>query len=392
MSIWSNNLKIEIFGTSHGKNVGVVIEGLPAGEIVDIKKLTEFMRRRSPGFSDLTSGRKEHDIPNILSGIENGKTNGKAVKIVIDNEDADSSAYDELKDIPRPGHADYCAYLKSGGKEDMRGGGRFSGRMTAPMCAAGGIALQILESRGIEISAYCDADEDEIRKARSEGDSISGNVFCTATGVPAGYGDALFDGLEGKISSLMFAIPAAKCVEFGDTRHYGSENNDEYRTGEILSNHAGGILGGISSGMPITVRVLFKPTPSISKKQKSVNLRTGENVEIEIKGRHDPCVAVRAVPVVEACMAIAILDSIYPASPRERIDAIDRNIGMLFAERLRQVDIISEYKKENGLKVEDPEREKKVLENVTESTGGEFSSEISELYGKVFDISRKRQY
>ena len=395
-SKFGENIKVSIFGRSHEQYVGVTVEGLPAGEVIDLNKLYEFMRRRSPG-KEGTSQRQEKDIPVIQSGITDGLTDGKPLTAIIYNEDVKSEDYKELACIPRPGHADYGAYIKFGGKEDMRGGGKFSGRMTAPLCAAGGIALQILSSRGIEIHAKLETDYEP-----QDGDSVGGIVLCEIFGLPVGLGDALFDGLDGKIASAVFAIPAVKGIEFGAgfkaAAMSGSENNDEYiiSDGKVTcsSNNAGGILGGMSNGMPVVFRTAFKPTPSISKEQRSVNLCTMEETTIKVKGRHDPCVAIRAVPVVEAAAAIAVLDCM-PGSDRSnirnKIDIIDREIAVLLKERFALTDDIGRYKKKNNLKVKDISREYEVIDNVASAAGDGLETEISKIYADIFDLSVKRQ-
>lgn len=347
---WENRLKISIFGRSHEKEIGVELSGIPARERIDYVALQAFMRRRAPGYSEYTTARREPDIPVITSGIAGGVTDGGTIRIVIENRDAVSADYKELSDCPRPGHADYTAWVKYGGREDMRGGGAFSGRMTAPLCAAGGVCLQILKRRNINISAHIlrigdisDTPYDPMRgateacgefpcvspeavglmkssilAAAAEGDSLGAVIECAADGVPAGLGGPLFEGLEGRIASLAFAIPAVKGIEFGAgfdaARLRGSENNDPFvicgGCVATATNNAGGILGGISDGMPLVFRAAIKPTPSIAKAQRSVSLRDMTERELKIGGRHDPCIAPRAVPVVEAAAAIALLDAL----------------------------------------------------------------------------------
>lgn len=346
---WENRLKISIFGRSHEKKIGVELDGIPAGEHIDIAELQQLLDRRAPGRNEYSTQRREPDRPIFSSGISGGMTDGGTIRAVIENKNAVSADYEAFADCPRPGHADYTAWLKYGGHEDMRGGGAFSGRMTAPLCAAGGICLQILKRRGVDISAHilrlggiCDISYDPmaggaaccgdfpcisskaaeemkqaIKRASEDGDSLGGVIECAVTGLPGGLGGALFEGLEGRIASLVFAIPAVKGIEFGagftsaDMR--GSENNDAYiiQNGGVAltSNNAGGILGGISDGMPLIFRAAIKPTPSIAKAQKSVSLKDMTEREIRITGRHDPCIAPRAVPVIEAAAAIALLDA-----------------------------------------------------------------------------------
>ncbi|MBR0051664.1 MAG: chorismate synthase [Firmicutes bacterium] len=326
-STYGQNIKISIFGASHAPEIGVTVDGLPAGEAVDLQELQAFLERRAPGRDEFSTARREPDVPEFRSGLTDGKTDGSVLEAVIRNRDARSGDYKAIADTPRPGHADYTARMKYGEGFDMAGGGPFSGRMTAPLCIAGGIALQILARRGITVHAQpvsvggVSGNEDVMRAtvkaAKEEGDSVGGIVECTVEGVPAGVGGPLFDGLESRIAGLVYGIPAVKGVDFGAgfsaAYMMGSENNDpfEIHDGRVVTrtNHCGGILGGISTGMPIVFRAAFKPTPSIAKEQDTVDLRTMENAKISVPGRHDPCIVFRAVPVVEAAAALAILDA-----------------------------------------------------------------------------------
>ena len=345
-------LKVSVFGQSHGKAIGVVVDGLPAGEAVDLEELQAFLSRRKPGKSPLSTARKESDTPVFLSGLENGKTCGAPLCAVIENSDQHSSDYAELADHPRPSHADYSAFVKWGGQADMRGGGHFSGRLTAPLCIAGGIAKQILARRGIYVGAHLLSVGTEndapfplyptaelfaqvaakpfpvlddgagermqalILKARQELDSVGGCIECAAVGLPAGLGEPMFDGMENRLAAALFGIPAVKGVSFGAgfaaARMWGSEHNDPFTVEDgavrAVTNHAGGILGGITTGMPVTMQVAVKPTPSISRPQQTVSLSVMEPAELQIRGRHDPCIAHRAVPVVEAVAATVLLD------------------------------------------------------------------------------------
>ncbi|MBQ2866072.1 MAG: chorismate synthase [Clostridia bacterium] len=347
-----NILKISIFGQSHGAAVGVTVQGLPSGERVDMEELMAFMARRAPGQSSITTARREKDEPKFLSGLENGVTCGFPLCAVIENTDTRSGDYAGYTQTPRPGHADYTARLRYGDSVDMRGGGHFSARLTAPLCIIGGIAKQILARRGIHIGAHLKAAggvqddsfplsptkelfdtvaarspsvinltagermRERIEQARAELDSVGGVVECAVIGLPAGIGGPMFDGVENRLAQALFGIPAVKGVEFGagfacaDMR--GSENNDAFAVEEgkivTVTNNSGGILGGITNGMPVVFRIALKPTPSIGRKQQTVNVDTMQSAEIEIKGRHDPCVAVRTVPVAEAVAAIVILD------------------------------------------------------------------------------------
>lgn len=350
---FGTNIKITIFGQSHSQAMGVVIDGIPAGIKLDLDKICRFMQRRAPGNSDISTPRKEEDFPNIISGIVESTTCGAPICAVIENKNAKSDDYDKLKEIPRPSHADFSAYMKHNGFNDIRGGGNFSGRLTAPLCFAGAICLQILEEKGIFIGAHItsigkikeerfdpvnvSADllqaltkkefpvlddtagsnmKAEILNAKKQLDSVGGTVECAVVGVPAGIGEPIFEGIENKLSQIIFGIPAIKGIEFGNgfdcAGLFGSENNDEFMVNDdkitTKTNNHGGILGGISSGMPIIFKVAVKPTPSIGKSQISVNLKTKESEELVVGGRHDPCIVPRAVPCIEAATAIAILD------------------------------------------------------------------------------------
>ena len=320
---YGNHIKISIFGQSHAPAIGVVMEGIPAGHHVDQEKLQAFLNRRAPGQGPHTTARKEADQPEFLSGLVDGKTCGAPICAIIRNNDTRSKDYEQLRDVPRPGHADYTAHIKYGGHEDVRGGGAFSGRMTAPLCIAGGILMQILEKDGItfeteikEIGGSTENIYETIAAAKQAGDSVGGIIGCTVKGLPPGLGGPLFGGVENKISQAVFAIPAVKGIEFGRgfdaARIFGSENNDEYyfdgETVKTRTNNHGGILGGITSGMPVTFNVAIKPTPSIAIEQNSISYSKGEGVKLAVTGRHDPCIVPRALPCVEAAAAIAIYD------------------------------------------------------------------------------------
>ncbi len=334
-SSYGKNLIVTIFGESHGPGIGCVLDGFPAGFRPDFDVLSDFMARRAPGSTPGSTARRETDRPEIISGIFDGCTTGSPITALIRNADHHSSDYSDLAAIPRPGHADYALAVKTGGANDIRGGGHSSGRLTAGLCFAGGLAIQYLETRGIRIDSriveiggreVCgetdaagldEAARETIEAARRDGDSVGGIVECTVTGMPAGYGDPIFDGVENRFAAILFGIPAVKGVEFGSgfagAALRGSQNNDPFyydADGNVRTrtNNHGGALGGITSGMPIVFRVAIKPTPSIAKPQQSVNPRTGENCELVVKGRHDACIVPRARPVVEAAAAIAALD------------------------------------------------------------------------------------
>lgn len=326
-STWSSTLVLSLFGESHGPAIGVTLDGLPAGETIDLDALQTFLNRRAPGHSPQSTPRREGDVPEFLSGVKHGKTTGAPLTAIIRNANTRSGDYDTLRDVPRPGHADYTAHIKYGGHHDHTGGGHFSGRLTAPLCIAGGICLQILERRGIGIGAEIvsiggvtgtQADlMAEIDRARDAQDSVGGVIGCRATGLPPGLGAPMFDGMENRIAGLVFGIPAVKGIEFGAgfeaANQRGSVHNDPFYfdngTVRTRTNHHGGILGGITSGMPLTFRVAIKPTPSIAVAQESVNLTTCEPATLSVQGRHDPCIVPRAVPCVEAAAAIAVCDA-----------------------------------------------------------------------------------
>ena len=355
-STYGENLKLSIFGQSHGKAIGMTLDNIPAGLPVDLDKLQKFLNRRAPGQHDYATPRKEEDKPDFLSGIVDGYTCGAPIAAVIYNTNTRSGDYSNLKDCPRPGHADYTAQIKYGGYQDVSGGGHFSGRLTAPLCIAGGLCKQWLQMRGIHIAGhivsiagiaddpvYLDwinpdfslIGEDfpvlnrqagekmrqAIAQAKTEGDSVGGIIECIVTGIPAGLGGASFGGVEGKLAQIIYGIPAVKGLDFGSgfTGSYlrGSQNNDEFDVvdGKIVTktNNAGGILGGITTGMPLIFQTAIKPTPSISRQQQTVNLKTMKTEDLQITGRHDPCIVPRAVPVVEAAAAIAIFDLLLNA-------------------------------------------------------------------------------
>ncbi|MBN1244670.1 chorismate synthase [Candidatus Bathyarchaeota archaeon] len=343
------------FGESHGKYVGVVIDGCPAGVPFSEKDVQPELDRRIPPQPQIVSGRIEKDKVEILSGVFNGFTTGAPIAMIVANKEADSSDYDAIKDLPRPGHADYPARVKYGGFNDYRGGGRFSGRVTVALIMAGAVAKKLLSASNVDALAYtkavgnvkldktlshaeirkrryttsvrcpdlacAEAMEEAIVKAKKEGDSLGGVIECIGLGVPAGVGEPLFDALDADLAKILLLVPAVKGVEFGagfaSAELKGSEDNDAYqmKSGKVvaLTNNAGGVLGGLSSGMPIVVRVAIKPTSSIAKEQRTVNLSKMEDAEIKVGGRHDPCVVPKAVPVVEAAVAITLADHMIRA-------------------------------------------------------------------------------
>ncbi len=353
-SMYGEKLKISIFGQSHSEAIGVCIDGFPAGFEIDMEELSSFLSRRAPGSGAHTTSRKEADLPRFISGVVDGVTCGSPICAIIENTNTRSKDYSNLREVPRPGHADYTAFVKYGLSHDIRGGGHFSGRLTACLCIAGGICLQYLKKiKGIEIGAHvseisgvCDKafdpvspelskvrndlpiavlDEacgermmEEILRAKAELDSVGGIIECAATGVPEGLGDPMFDGIENNIAKIVFGIPAVKGIEFGAgfavAKMRGSENNDDFciKDGKVSTktNNHGGALGGISSGLPIIFRAAIKPTPSITREQESVSLKRMESSSLEVVGRHDPCIVPRAVPVMEAALAVAICDMV----------------------------------------------------------------------------------
>ena len=345
-SSFGKNLTVTIFGQSHSPAIGVTVDGFPAGAAVDFEALSRFLARRAPGNSPLSTARKEADAPEFLCGLAGGVTCGAPLTAIIRNTNTRPQDYAELQRIPRPGHADYTANVRYGGHQDSSGGGHFSGRLTAPLCIAGGLCLQFLERRGVRVSArivsiggICDtaafdapvgekpfpvvtdavgeAMQRAILDAKAGGDSLGGVIECRVDGLPAGLGAPMFDGMENRIAQIVFGIPAVKGIEFGAgfaaAAMRGSEHNDAFRVenGRVVTqtNHSGGILGGITDGMPLVFRAAVKPTPSIARAQQSVDLAAMENAALEIRGRHDPCIVPRAVPCMEAAAAIAVMDA-----------------------------------------------------------------------------------
>lgn len=353
-STWGSNIKLSIFGGSHTGAIGVVLDNLPPNEKIDLDAVRVQMARRAPGKDKTGTTRVEADEPQILSGLLDGVTTGAPLAAVIANTNTRSKDYSNLKMHPRPGHADYTASVRYLGANDIRGGGHFSGRLTACLVFAGAVCRQILERRGITIGAHASrigtaadtpfdparvsakelnalntrffsvtdpaaerAMRDDIERARLDADSVGGIVECAAVGVPAGIGSPMFGGIENVFASILYGIPAVKGVEFGAgfavAGMHGSENNDPFyydEAGEVRTrtNNAGGILGGITTGMPIVFRVAVKPTASIGQEQQTVNLAQKCDDTLIVVGRHDPCIVPRAIPVVEAAAAIALMD------------------------------------------------------------------------------------
>lgn len=349
--VWGNKLKISVFGESHSAAIGVVVDGVPAGLKIDFDEIKVQMARRAPNGGEFSTPRTEADEVEILCGVMDGVAEGTPICAVIRNTNVKSKDYSQLRDVMRPSHADYGYKVKYDGFNDYRGGGASSGRLTAPLVFAGAIARQLLKNKGIQVVSHIlsvadvkdrrfgteitaeeisslksavlplldKSKEDDVRKviasARADGDSVGGRIECAVTGLKAGLGDPLFDSIESVLSSLLFSVPAVKGVEFGNgfgiTEMRGSEANDSWHYGEdgvlrTLTNNNGGVLGGITTGMPVVFNVAIKPTASIFKEQDTVNVATGENVKLSLKGRHDPCIVVRALPVIEAATALAV--------------------------------------------------------------------------------------
>lgn len=452
-------LTLSIFGTSHGTSIGMILDGLPPGIRIGEEALATFMTRRAPGQSNLSTARKEPDHPEFISGIKDGMTTGEQIKAIIYNTDVKSSDYSALARTPRPGHADYTAHVKYKGHEDSRGGGAFSGRMTAPLCIAGGICKQILESEGIAVSAsihdiHGNSSEplSEFVKAQALRDSVGGTVICTVSGLAAGYGGPLFDGLEGRLSQAIFGIPAVKGIEFGAgfgaAEMYGSENNDEFyydAKGNVRTrtNNCGGILGGISDGMDIEFRVAIKPTPSIARVQRTIIYDSREETEIEVHGRHDPCIVPRALPCIEAATAIVLVDVMLSQQPgesadikseyvqiensdkdastagqaastapdeqldgmlnsgdsgvqhisdcRSEIDAIDSQLLPLIEQRLRVAEAVAIYKQEHNLEIVDQPREDSLLSKLQSRSSRDLADLNKDIFKAIINASCKHQ-
>lgn len=439
---YGKNIRLTVEGGSHDEYISAELYGFPAGVAVNREGLGAFMARRAPGRSALSSARSETDEVVFLSGLDrDGFTTGGVIRFRIYNGDARPSDYD-FTDTPRPSHADYAAILAYGGRADLRGGGHFSGRLTALLCAAGWLSMQVLQAQGIRVIAHAasiagvedrpfdplsvgdaereavlshslpvlDADAGErmaaaILAAKEAGDSVGGVVECAVTGVPAGLGEHLFGSVEARISDAVWAIPAVRGVEFGSgfaaARLRGSENNDPYRTdGRRVtpeSNHNGGVLGGMTYGVPVIFRAAFKPTPSISRPQKTVSLSKMENLELTVRGRHDPCIVPRAVPVVEAAAALALLDLCLDrsktacslAAERGAIDALDREIVYAFSLRMEASRRVGALKAGTDAPVYVPSREHELMRKLR--TMSPDAEDTAALYEKILCLSRAAQ-
>lgn len=350
-SFFGQHLHLSLFGQSHGEAIGVTIDGFPAGMTLDMPFILGEMARRAPGQNAMTTARREADQPEILSGVLNGRTTGQPITCVIRNTNTRSADYGDGVDLVRPGHADYTGHIRYFGFEDWRGGGHFSGRLTAPIVFAGALCRQWLRNQGIDIVSHVqqlahihdeslldtpvpDGEtlrsmtlpvlrqglekemEAEILRAKADGDSVGGVIECMVTGLPVGLGAPFFDSVESVLSHLLFSVPAVKGVSFGEGFGFaslrGSQANDAWRMqeGQVVTetNHCGGILGGITDGMPVVFRCCIRATPSIAQVQDTVSLKTGENAELAVRGRHDPCIIPRAVPVIEAMAAIGMME------------------------------------------------------------------------------------
>lgn len=458
---FGKNIRLTTEGGSHDEFITAKISGFPAGVRIDREKLLKFMARRAPGNSAFATARKESDEPIFLSGVDgNFLTNGDEMTIRIYSKNAKSSAYKDVHDIPRPSHADYPAIVKYGRDVDLRGGGHFSGRLTALLCAFGGVCMQYLEEKGISVfshiySVYDIKDkefsltevgeneknmlssslfpvldneagermQEKIAEAKSRGDSVGGVIECAVTGLPVGLGEHMFASVEARITEMLFSVPALKGVEFGrgfdSCKLYGSENNDPYVTdGKRVwtkTNNCGGILGGMTNGMPIVFRVAMKPTPSIASEQDSISLSKMENTKLSIVGRHDPCIVPRAAAAVEAASAIAVLDLVLdsknensaPANENKQggdrvessrlselrgvIDRCDRTIVATLAERMAAASGVAEYKIQNNLPVLDASREAQLLEKIRMLAGEEYAEYFAEIYAAVLKTSKEYQ-
>lgn len=426
-------LKMAVSGASHEKEIAVRVSGFPAGATIDMQELKSFLARRKAINNFGATLRNEDDEPEIIGGIKDGLTDGADIIVRVLNKNVDGSEYAKYDDMPRPSHADFVSHEKYG--HSKPGGGMFSGRMTLAYCIAGGMAVQYLKQNGIKIGSFIsrignaqrkgydfvnpekfdfvttDLTEEmkyEISAAAGRLDSVGGEIECYATGLPVGVGEPLFDGIEAKTAQFLYSIPAVKGVEFGKgfgfSEMCGSNANDSFiwQNGVVktVSNNNGGVNGGLSNGMPVVVKVAVKPTPSIGIVQNTVSLSAGENVALEIKGRHDTCIVPRAAVVVEALLAFSLLDlmlegkfikplNTVPAL-RAEIDDIDDAISQLLIRRFDAVKRIGKVKKKQGVPSTDTMREKEIIAKVSAKTGiGE--ADVTKIYGEIFTLSKKIQ-
>lgn len=399
-------MEYTLFGESHGGVVGVVLENVPAGIPVDDAFTAAQLLRRAPRGAAATA-RRESDEVAYLSGVFEGKTTGMPLVAVLRNGDVRPGDYEALRRLPRPGHADYTAFVRASGHQDYRGGGHYSGRLTAPLVVAGALALTYLKEKGVAVSAHV-VDEANLRaraeEARKRGDSVGGQIACTVTGLPAGLGGPDYrDAVESEIARHVFAIPAVKALGFGSGEALasmeGSRANDPLRTdGERIyttSNHAGGINGGVTNGMPVTFTVTFRPTPSIALPQDTVDLATMTNATVTVRGRHDSCVALRAESAVESAAALALC-ALLPAEDteiadlRRRIDAIDSQITALLVERFQTAERIGQYKKDRQMAVQDGGREAEVL-RTRGDWAGPYRDAVEQVFRAVMAQAREVQ-
>ncbi len=438
-STFGQELNISVWGASHAPEIGISITGLPAGERFDLNEIQAFLNRRKGGQNAFSTKRSEADAPVIQCGVnwENESTfvtdGGKLTALFINN-NVRSSDYDEMKYIPRPSHADYTSYVKYGDELDRSGGGIFSGRMTLPICFAGAVCMKLMKDRGIEVFGHIysveniadtpfdltNPDRNAIGKEfpvidkeagermvkmmtgiAGDGDSVGGIIECAVTGLPAGVGEPLYDSMEALISHMIFGIPAVKGIEFGcgfkAGKMRGSECNDPFviRDGKVktLKNNSGGIQGGITNGMPVIFRVCMKPTPSIYKEQKTINMKEMTETTLSLIGRHDPCIVPRAVPCIEAAAAIAVYNLLVLydngrkqfGTIREEIDSLDEKIAGLLCERMELASRIAKEKKAKNLPIRNEEREEAVLRHVEEVGGEKTGKYIRNVYRKLID-------
>lgn len=396
-----------IFGESHGPAVGVLLRDVPPGLPVDEEFIRRQLLRRAPQ-DPLSTARHEPDQVEVLSGVYQGVTTGMPVCLLLRNRDVRSADYDALRHTPRPSHADYTAWVQSGGRNDPRGGGAFSGRLTAPLVAAGALAKSWLNLQDTEVNAQV-IDENALRQraeaARQTGDSVGGQVRCIVTGLPAGWGGPDWrETVESEIARHVFAIPGVKAVAFGAGEELaalrGSQANDPWRTDGrrvwSATNHSGGINGGITNGMPVEFTVTFRPTPSIAQPQETIDLETMTNTKITIGGRHDACIALRAPVVVESAAALALwrlkgadgggeLDDL-----RGQLDILDTELTTLFVRRQSISRRIGAYKREHHLPVQDAGREEQVL-HTRGQLAPERRQQVERLFRLLMELSREEQ-